>query len=54
MLQLIARKTLSTMHSIRWRIAVSAASAWPGLLCRFLVKRSHQGAADFAWPISAI
>jgi hypothetical protein len=54
MLQLIARKTLSTMYSIRWRIAVSAAIGLAsGLFCWFMVKRIYHGAADFGWAIYA-
>jgi len=54
MLQLIARKTLSTMNSMRWRIAVSAAIGLAsGLFCWFMVKRIYQGAADFGWAIYA-
>jgi hypothetical protein len=54
MLQLIARKTLSTMNSMRWRIAVSSAIGLAsGLFCWFMVKRIYQGAADFGWAIYA-
>jgi hypothetical protein len=54
MLQLIARKALSTMHSMRWRIAVSAAIGLvSGLFCWFMVKRIYHGAADFGWAIYA-
>jgi hypothetical protein len=54
MIQLIARKTLSMMHSMRWRIAVSTViGIASGLFCWFLVKRLHQGAGDFSWAIYA-
>jgi hypothetical protein len=54
MLQLIARKTLSTMPSMRWRIAVaSAIGLASGLFCWFLMKHFHQDAADLRWAIHA-
>lgn len=54
MLQLIGRKTLSTMHSMRWRIAVSAAIGLAsGLFCWFLVRHLHQDAGDLSWAIHA-
>src|ERR1039458_10205147 len=54
MLQLIARRTLSTMQSMQWRSAVSAAIGLAsGLFCWFLMKHFHQGAADLHWAIYA-
>jgi hypothetical protein len=54
MLQLIAPRTLSTMHSIRWRVAVSTAIGLAsGLFCWFLMKHFRQDAADFRWAIHA-
>lgn len=54
MLQLIARKILSTMHSLRWRIAISAAiGVASGFFCWFLMLHFHQDAADLRWAIHA-
>lgn len=54
MLQLIA-KTLSTMDSTRWRIAVSAAIGLAsGVCCWLLMKRFHLGAADFNWAYDTV
>src|SRR5258706_9510796 len=54
MLQLIARKTLSTIDSMRCRIAVSVTIGLAtGFFCWFLLTHFHQDAGDFRWAIHA-
>jgi hypothetical protein len=53
MLQLIARKTPTTIP-MRWRIAVCAAIGLAsGFFCWFLLTHFHQDAGDFRWAIYA-